>query len=257
MIYDKNFFTGLALVVSGLVLGGVALSFSLGGVSNIALDTGFYESSAAGGDTVPCVEMTCKPGAKAKDCGYDIGVKMFKKHSTIANKGKSIFFIGDLGKGAGSPGRDFEDAGFDFRVTTCDKDAVDVCKGYQLPLLFDKYENDVCTPNDKLEAKKSTPTPTPGAKLPEKELKKLFACTGYKCWYKAWNDPRLPLGTPDDPFFVDDTALWNMMLNYTEGTAFEHFLEKRGGIGHGTEICRSVCTGTGGSYHCDVHCQQL
>lgn len=243
MIYDKYFFTGLALVVGGVVAGGMVLSFSLGGAPNISFDASFSESSASGGDTIPCVVMTCKPGAKAKDCGYTIGVKGFGKHSTIAPKGGEIVFTGDLGKGEGSAARDFEDWGFDFRETTCNKSAVDTCKAYQLPILAAKYKNNVCTPNDSLEAKKQTPPPTPkpGAKI---DYEKLFACTAYKCWRKAWTDPRLPLGTPDDPFFVDDTATMNLILvSADNGSAgFFQFLERRAKTGSAgsTKICFTI-----------------
>ena len=68
MIYDKNFFTGLALVVGGLVIGGMALSFSLGGgVPSLSIS---FNDSFAGGNRA-CVQATCL-NKECKVLAFDI-----------------------------------------------------------------------------------------------------------------------------------------------------------------------------------------
>ncbi|OGN29815.1 MAG: hypothetical protein A3A33_00805 [Candidatus Yanofskybacteria bacterium RIFCSPLOWO2_01_FULL_49_25] len=264
MIYDKTFFMGLAIVAGGLVLGGGALSLGLStGGQSISLDAGFNESDA-GLLTFKCTNFTC---ADKKGCFYG--------GEYIASQGDKYRY-GSAGKKHLNQDQAMKDflkgLGFTAEDTNCDKLAdklkcnpanrkVSDGDGQTNKQLKEEFrtrasDGDMCFVKAKDDVKLTptpTPTPTPGAKLPEKELKAIFACKTYKCWYKTWTDPRLPLMTPDDPVFVNDNDLWGMIIAGTDSNAFEYFVERRHGIGHGTEICRSVCNGN----YCDVHCQKL
>ncbi len=215
MIYDKNFFTGLALVVGGLVLGGVALSFSLGGVPDIAFDASFSESSASG--STACVQATCL-NKECKVLAFD-PMNPWPPKKPIAVKGQSLYYIlpdgvdgykdGVGGKHQIPPLDTLMGAAFKLENTTCS----DTCRaGKKVHNFPDKssiksYEDSFCQES----GKKATPTPTPTTSTsPKPGNKVIFACKSYKCWYNAFKDPKLPLATPDDPVFVDDTAVYNM-----------------------------------------------
>ena len=256
----KTFYLGLTLVIVGVVAGTLIIDRGISSfVDRVAISTN--ESQAgwtdfAGGAVQPCQIYTCE--AKS-GCSID-GSQFANKGDIyrVYDKSKSQFYppkaFTDLMKslGYGDPKDQAVCPGSFANSFACSTSMIknksnDTNRSLQNAfrgVLAGTSVSKVCyASKDDKNAPTPTPTVPPVKPTPVPGNQIIFACKNWKCWYNAWNDPKLPLGTESDPFFVDDTAtmnLFNVAASDPNGSiGFFHFLERRAGTSDAksTKVC--------------------